>query len=205
MVFDKVEHLDQQEADPDPGIRKMLQLLSTHSNRTSAISAALRAVESIPPPTARGAEAVLVEPALATEAAAQEQPQHAQQVAPAIPNAKSFATATAAADGPVLLQPSLAQPANKQQKGKETSTETFVVGLQQDLKGYPKCSHLMESFKQQKTADMQNKTPLALLYEYATRLNLEVLPSSKLQNICTAERQSNEEAVYAPGLLKIIG
>ena len=198
--MDKLEHTDQHEAEPGPGIRKLLQLLSTRSNRTSAISAALRAVESTPPPTARGAEADLAKQALAAEAAAQEQKQHAQQVAPANLNAMSFATAIAAADGPAFLQPSLAQPANKQQMGKEISTETSVMGLQQNLKGYPKCSHLMETFKKEKKANMQNKTPLALLYEYATRLNLEVLPSSKSQNICTAKRQSNEEAMYAPGL-----
>lgn len=125
MACDKLEQQSQYESDLDPGMSKLLQMLFSHSNRGSTISAALKAVESTPPPIASGAEAVLAKPALLAEPAAREQQEHAQQVAPAKPRANSFATAIAAADGPALFQPSLAQPAQKQQKSKEPSPENI--------------------------------------------------------------------------------
>ena len=40
------------------------------------------------------------------------------------------------------------------------------------MEGYPRCKHLVDTFRA--NPNTHNKTPLAILHEYATRLSLEV-------------------------------
>ncbi len=47
--------------------------------------------------------------------------------------------------------------------------------LAQALNPYPRCKHLISLYRT--ALKVPNKTPLSILHEYATRLNLEVRPT----------------------------
>lgn len=51
------------------------------------------------------------------------------------------------------------------------------------LSSYPRCKHLIEVYRALPGA--QNKTPLAVLHEYATRLNLEVCKLLSIYELCS--------------------
>lgn len=50
------------------------------------------------------------------------------------------------------------------------------------IDAFPHCKRLLDTFRA--SPNTQNKTPLAILHEYATRFTLEVSPSLSLRFIC---------------------
>lgn len=71
------------------------------------------------------------------------------------------------------------------------------------LSTYPRCKHLIEVYRALPGA--QNKTPLAVLHEYATRLNLEVRSvgpdtSREVLHSQTFKTCPNFTIPFAPGL-----
>ena len=63
---------------------------------------------------------------------------------------------------------------------------------------YPLCKRLMEAYR--RVYHMPNKTPLSILFEYASRLNLQVCPSSMIDQICP---QSLRSSVATPGQVHV--
>ncbi len=183
VVADKEELPFAFDSDPDSSINKLLRLLRSHPNRKSAVAAALKAVETVPAPQANGTETALGEPAQPAASAVHEQEAQVQQTEPVKPQVKSPAADAAAGGEPAVSQPAAATTVSMKQKDKEREEEAPVIDLQQVLKGFPKCDHLMETFKN--SPNTQNKTPLAVLHEYATRLSLEVQLCS-IANVVTS-------------------
>ena len=56
-----------------------------------------------------------------------------------------------------------------------SANDNLMQMLQELLDSLPKCKQLLETFRA--SPNMQNKTPLAIVHEYASRFNLEVRPS----------------------------
>ena len=90
--------------------------------------------------------------------------------------------ATAAALKAVLTLPSrkvvpLEEPVSPKSASPPATAETPpepIPDPESFLDGFPRCKHLVETFRANPST--HNKTPLAILHEYATRLGLEVCP-----------------------------
>ena len=161
------------DADPDSSINKLLRLLRSHPNRKTAVAAALKAVERTSQQKAAYAEAAAAQPdqldkeptgpdtVLAEQLEPAKQPAGSSEAPAETARVPTASAAAAAQAGPV-------QPASSKPKEEEVP----VLDLAQLLQGFPKCNHLIETFKT--SPNTQNKTPLAVLHEYATRLSLEV-------------------------------
>lgn len=161
------------DADPDSSINKLLRLLRSHPNRKTAVAAALKAVERTSQQKAETAEAAAAQPDQLDKEPGEPDQVLAEQLEPAKqPAGSSEAPAETArvptASTPAAAQAGPAQPASSKPKEEEVP----VLDLAQLLQAFPKCNHLIETFKI--SPNTQNKTPLAVLHEYATRLSLEV-------------------------------
>lgn len=156
------------DADPDSSINKLLCLLRSHPNRKTAVAAALKAVERTSQQKAETAEAAAAQPDQLAKEPTEPDTVLAQQLEPAKPPAGSSEAPAESARVPPAKLPAAAQLASSKPKEEEVP----VLDLAQLLQGFPKCNHLIETFKT--SPNTQNKTPLAVLHEYATRLSLEV-------------------------------
>ena len=52
---------------------------------------------------------------------------------------------------------------------------------------YPLCKRLMEAYR--RVYHMPNKTPLSILFEYASRLNLQVCPTLMIRQMCSGSSE----------------
>ncbi|KAK9822115.1 hypothetical protein WJX74_008796 [Apatococcus lobatus] len=172
VVLDQEEVPFSFDADPDSSINKLLRLLRSHPNRRTAVAAALKAVETTSQQKGETAETLADqldqgEDQKASELISTEQPEQATQLA-----GSTLTQPEVSVGEPVTLpaaaQPAPAQPASSKQKEEEVP----LLDLAQLLAGFPKCNHLIETFRT--SPNTQNKTPLAVLHEYATRLSLEL-------------------------------
>ena len=162
--------------DPDSSINKLLRLLRSHPNRRTAVAAALKAVETASQQKSETAEPEDAQPRQLedqkpSEPVTAEQPEPAKQAADSTgPQAETLAIVATvpAVSTPAAAQAAPAQPASSKQREEEVP----VLDLAQLLAAFPKCNHLIETFRT--SPNTQNKTPLAVLHEYATRLSLEV-------------------------------
>ena len=176
VLVDKEEAPFPFDPDPDSSINKLLRLLRSHPNRRTAVAAALKAVETASqqkPETAEQEDARLGQPEdqKPSEPVTAEQPEPAKQAtgsAGTQAEAPASAASIPAVSMPAAVQAAPAQPASSKQREEEVP----VLDLAQLLAAFPKCNHLIETFRT--SPNTQNKTPLAVLHEYATRLSLEV-------------------------------
>ena len=120
LVEDQIADV-QDDADPDASVNKLLRLLRSHTDKKAAISAALKAVLTLP----------------------------SRKVVPA--------------EDPAAIEssPPVSEPAPEPIPDPDSFLDSFV-----------RCKHLVETFRANPST--HNKTPLAILHEYATRLGLEV-------------------------------
>lgn len=118
----------QDDADPDASVNKLLRLLRSHTDRKAAISAALKAVMTLP----------------------------SRKVVPA--------------EDPAAIEasPPVSEPPMEPIPDPESFLDSFL-----------RCKHLVETFRANPST--HNKTPLAILHEYATRLGLEVCSCLTMQ------------------------
>ena len=123
LVEDQIADV-QDDADPDASVNKLLRLLRSHTDRKAAISAALKAVLTLP----------------------------SRKVVPA--------------ENPVPVEssPPVSEPPPEPIPDPDSFLDSFL-----------RCKHLVETFRANPST--HNKTPLAILHEYATRLGLEVCSS----------------------------
>ncbi|KAL3161121.1 hypothetical protein ABBQ38_009496 [Trebouxia sp. C0009 RCD-2024] len=120
LVEDQIADV-QDDADPDASVNKLLRLLRSHTDRKAAISAALKAVMTLP----------------------------SRKVVPA--------------EDPAAIEasPPVSEPPMEPIPDPESFLDSFL-----------RCKHLVETFRANPST--HNKTPLAILHEYATRLGLEL-------------------------------
>lgn len=130
LVEDQIADV-QDAADPDASVNKLLRLLRSHTDRKAAISAALKAVLTLPSRKVVPAE---------DPAAIESSPPVSEPPPEPIPDPDSF------------------------------------------LDSFMRCKHLVETFRANPST--HNKTPLAILHEYATRLGLEVCSCLTLLTAC---------------------
>lgn len=142
LVEDQIVDV-QDDADPDASVNKLLRLLRSHTDRKAAISAALKAVLTLP----------------------------SRKVVPA------------ETPVPVESSPPVSEPPPEPIPDPDSFLDSFL-----------RCKHLVETFRANPST--HNKTPLAILHEYATRLGLEVCSSLTwlavslpLQSLCLAALQ----------------
>ena len=130
LVEDQIADV-QDDADPDASVNKLLRLLRSHTDRKAAISAALKAVLTLP----------------------------SRKVVPA--------------EDPAAIEssPPVSEPPPEPIPDPDSFLDSFV-----------RCKHLVETFRANPST--HNKTPLAILHEYATRLGLEVCAYLTLLTAC---------------------
>ena len=63
------------------------------------------------------------------------------------------------------------------------------------LDGFPRCKHLVETFRANPST--HNKTPLAILHEYATRLGLEVRSDFSFMRLASRHASASKSVVMS--------
>ncbi len=63
---------------------------------------------------------------------------------------------------------------------------------------YPLCKRLMEAYR--RVYHMPNKTPLSILFEYASRLNLQVCPTLMIRQMCSGSLNRSHSCDAFTGL-----